>query len=183
MSDLKINFLKKRRAISEKEYLRERKLFVISLTGFLGLFVVMLVLFGLQFFNLWQIKKTKAKLDKAESKLAGLKEVSARQLYLRSRLDIVKDFLNSRVKSREAIEKIFSLDIPGVVVANVTFVDEQDIMASLEANSVIALSRAFEWFKESNFFIQVVNKGVSKLVNGSYTAQLILTIPREGTGQ
>ncbi len=178
MGDLRINLLKKKRAISEAEYLKEKKIFVISLTLFLGLFLIMCVFFGLQMFELWQLKKTKTQIEKAEMRLSDLKVITQNQLYLRSRLDLVEDFLNSRVKGREAIERVFSLKIPGVVVANVSFADNQILKLRLNAVSVIALEETFNWFKHDDFFLQVVNRGVSKLENGHYTMQLELTMPK-----
>ena len=179
MAELKINLLKKRRAISEKEYLREKKLFIMALTGFLSLFLVMSVFFGLQMFNLWQLKKVKAKVSKAEARLTDLKPVTQGQLYLRSRLDLVRDFLKSRVKGREAVERVFSLNLPGVVVASVSFGDKQILRMRLKATSAMALDEAFKWLEEDNFFLQAVNRGISRLEDGSYTMQLELTMPKD----
>ncbi len=177
--DLKINLLKKRRAISEKEYLRERKMFVFALTGFLGLFLLMSVFFGLEMFDLWKLKKTKNRVAKAESRLSELQLVTKGQLYLRSRLNLVKDFLDSRVKGREAVERVFSLNLPGVVVSGVSFTDNQVLEVRLRAKSVSALDEAFQWLKNDNFFLQVVNRGVSRMENGSYDMQLELTMPKD----
>ncbi len=178
MGKLEINLLKTRRAISEKEYLRERKMFVISLTTFLSLFLIMSVFFGLQMFELWQVKKTKTQVNKAEARLADLNIVTQNQLYLRSRLDLVRDFLKTRVRGREAVERVFSLNVPGVVVASVSFGDKQILRVRLNAVSVIALDETFRWLKSDDFFLQVINRGVSKLENGEYTMQLELTMPQ-----
>ena len=152
---------------------------MISLTVFLSLFLVMVVFFGFQLWHSWQIKRVKVEISKIETKLSGLQEVTQSQLYLRSRLNLIRGFLGSRVKSRESIERVFSLDLPGVVVANAFFVDEQVLNVRLETDSVEALSRSFQWLKDDDFFLQAVNRGVSRLSSGGYTMQVELTIPKE----
>lgn len=175
---LSINLLKDKYALSEKDYQKEKRYLYYGVVAFVGATVVTLALGLWSIFLAGKLGKIETTITQATAELAGLTEANAEQVYLKSRLELITKFLDNRAVEREALQKVFSLSIPGVVVASVGFEDKGTLMVQMTASDVEALTQAIATFGEStDFFVQVVGRGVTKSQDGSYQVQISLTLP------
>lgn len=174
-----INLLKDKYALSEEDFQKEKKFLQYSVVFFVVVTVVTSALGLWTIFLANRLSGIETRIAVATKELASLTDASAEQLYLKSRLQLITSFLDNRSVEREALQKIFSTSIPGVVVSGVKFESDSTILVQLTATDAETFSNAITSFgKSSNFFTQVVNRGVTKGQDGTYQVQLLLTIPR-----
>ena len=182
--DIGINLLKRRSGITQKQYILEKKVFTWSIISFVLVVVVSIVIFVMNLLNTRKLENVEEGIAEMNAKFAGMQEANFRQLYLKNRLGLIESFFTSRVASREALQRVFSIDVPGVNVAGVSFEGETVIKLQLNAFNINSLSDVYEYFEaEDGFFIQVVNRGVSRNDVGEYVMQLELTLPKGDDGQ
>lgn len=176
--ELGINLLKKRSAISRKQRQLEKKLFGWSMVVFVVVVVSSIVIFVMNLLAVRNLEKTETEIKRINSELVGLQEANFRQLYLKNRLQLVGDFFRSRISGREAIQRIFSIDIPGVTISGVTFESDTELALQLDSKNIHPLNEAYEYFGGvETFFPQVINRGVSRMDEGEYIMQLDLIMP------
>ncbi|MFH2019722.1 MAG: hypothetical protein ABII80_03865 [bacterium] len=176
----KINFLKNTPTLSDQSYQKERDYFRYSIVGVIVVIVIMLGGFIWQYVLTRRFEETENRITEMNQQLIGLTEASAQQIYLKSRLKLIEQFLSDRTVSREAIQQVFSLTIPGVIVSGVSFEDDNTITLQTEADDVLSFANLVDYFSEdTRFFLQVVSKGVSRSDVGVYQMQLSLTLPQE----
>lgn len=181
MAEVKINLLKKRRGITESQYIAERRAFIASVIVILVVVLIATVFFVLQILSSRQLDNVEADISAVEEKLIGLNDASIRQLYLKNRLDMVSMFFDSRVEDREALQQVFSLDMPGVVITGASFESEDTVALQLTADSVLALDSAYLYFEnEDTYFVESINRGITKNEDNTYTMRLDLTLPTGG---
>ncbi len=181
--DISVNLLKKRRGISEKLWQTEYKLFRSVVVAFLVLTVVVLVVFLWTLLLSRRISAVVQDSEKVRAQFAGLEGANVQQLYLKNRLKLLQQFFLERVSTREALERVFAIDIPGVVVLDVSFETDTLISMRIGALGVGELEKAYEFFSEAEdmFFNKVVNRGVTRVDDGSYTMEIELTVPKGST--
>ena len=174
-----VNLIKNRHSISEVEYQKERSMFKASITAAVVVVVVTLAVSIWQFMLTLTLNKIEKEIAASSSDLQSLSEASAMQIYLKSRLNLITSFLDDRSVSREAMQKIFAIDIPGVTISGLSFESDSTISLKATSTSVIALSQLVDYISTKNdFFIQVVSQGLSRSDDGSYQMNLLLTIPK-----
>jgi len=179
--DISINLLKQPTGLTQSQYEKEEKIFRSSIIVFLTVIVLTIALFAWQFFTTSQLKSTQREIETTERQLSGLKDANDKQLYLKTRLQIIGEFLNSRINVREAIQQIFSIDIEGVSITGASFENERVVSLSLSSSNVLSLDKAYDYFEDQDlFFPQVINNGVNRTDLGDYSMTLELTIPFEG---
>jgi hypothetical protein len=182
MSAMKINLLKNRKVLSEKDYLQEQVLLrysVVTLT------VIVVVTVAVSIWNLFlstRLSGIEKSIATSSSKLQGLTDANARQVYLKSRLQLITDFLDKRGIAREALQRIYSLNIPGATVTAVMFASDTVVSIQVSSRSQASLNDVIAYYqKDSEFFTQVVSRGVSLGTDGAYDIRLDLTIPKGKT--
>lgn len=176
---LSINLLKKTKALSERQYSLEKKIVKITLIFFLIIVAFTIALFVWLSILSVSISTVEKKIDDANSELAGLQTASVMQLYIKSRLNLVAGFLQNRAKTRESLQRIFSLPLEGVTVSSAVFEDETHLKIQLTTNSIKTFDQAYSLFENSReFFVDVVNNGVTQAEDGAYTTSLTLTLPK-----
>lgn len=176
---VKINLLKNRHTLTEKEYQQEQKYYRYSIMVITVSVVVALILSGWQFILTRNLNSLEKQFAQYTKDLQGLAQANAKQLYLKSRLKLISNFMTERSVSRQALQKIFSLDLPGVSVSSATFEGDNTLHIQATAKDVIVFGQMVEYFsKDSGFFLQVVSKGVSRLEDGAYQMDLLLTLPK-----
>lgn len=175
-----VNFLKNIPTLSEREYLKERLYFKYSIV--FGIFTILSVIVLI----IWQLtltrkfKKIEERIDTSNKRLSGLVEASAQQIYLKSRLQLLKSYFSERTASREAIQEIFSLSLPGVTISSASFESDSVINLKATANDVLNLANLVDYFSnETDYFLQTVSKSLHRLDTGGYQMELLLTIPKE----
>lgn len=179
--ELGINLLKKPTGLTQSQYELEEKLLRSSVVVFLVIVVISIALFAWQLITTAQLNNTKREIETTERQLVGLKDASDKQLYIKKRLELIGEFLNSRVNTREAIQQVFSIDVDGVTISSASFEDEKTITMTVSAVNVLALDEVYAYFEQRDlFFPQIINRGVSRTDEGDYTMTLELTIPFEG---
>lgn len=181
MVNLRVNLLKNRRTLSENDYRREQTVFRLAV---LGLIVVVVVTAALSIWNFWlsrRLLQIESGITKASNEMKGLTEANARQIYLKSRLKLISLFLTERSVSRESMQKVFSLSIPGASITSLSFLTETIIAVQVSSLDITVLNEVVTYYQgDSSFFTQVVSRGVSRAKDGSYELELELTIPKGG---
>lgn len=176
---IKINLLKNRHTLSEAEYQRELKYYKYSMIVAVAVVVITTAVSIWQFVLTRQLNSLEAKIGKSTQELLGLSEANAKQVYLKSRLKLITSFLNDRSIARQSLQRIFSIDIPGVSVSGARFESENVIHMQALAEDILAFTKLVDYFEQdSDFFIQVVSRGISRQQDGKYQMDLLLTIPK-----
>jgi len=176
---LAVNLIKNRHSLSEKDYKREREVFRYSMVGLVIVVVITLAVSIWQFVLTTELNKVEVSITNSTKELQELSEANAMQVYLKSRLKLITSFLDDRSVSREALQRVFSLDIPGVDVVGASFESDTTISVQAKANDVISFERLIEYVSnENDFFIQVVSQNVTRSEDGAYQMDILLTIPK-----
>ncbi len=177
-SGMRVNLLKNRRVLSEKDYLREKKFLQSSI---IGLVVIVFVTVAMAIWNLvlsQRLKGIEEKITKASSVMQGLSEANAEQVYVKNRLSLIGNFLDDQSIARESLQKVLSLSLPGVTIGGMSFLSENEISLSVSADSQPALKEAIAYYEQKDsYFPQVVSQGVSRSKEGKYEMKLVLTLP------
>lgn len=174
-----INLLKNRHTLSEAEYQRERNFYRYAM---LSLVMVMVVTVAI---SIWQLVLSRelasleSSIGASTKELAGLSSANAKQIYLKSRLKLITAFLDDRSVARQALQRIFSINIPGVSVSGASFESESVLSVQATANDVLSLSQLIDYLTNDNdFFLQIVSRGITRLPDGKYQMDVSLTIPK-----
>lgn len=177
-----VNLLKNRRTLSEKEYQREQQLLRIAV---LSLVVTLFITIALSIWNYLlssRLGSIETAITRSSKDMQGLTAANAQQVYLKSRLKLITTFLDDRTVSRESIQRVFSLNIPGATITSTTFLTDNVIAIQVSSNSVAVLNKVIAYYQtDSSYFMQVVSRGLSRGKDGSYDLQLELTIPNTNT--
>lgn len=178
MVDIRTNLLKNRRTLSEKDYEFERNLFRWAI------FVLIVVVVAVLAFSVWNLVLTRrlsnieGGLTKTSKELQGLSAASAQQVYLKSRLKLVTQFLTERSVIRESLQKIFSSNIDGAYISGASFESESLIAVSYIATETSSLSQLLSYYTaDTDYFTQAVSKGITRSFDGSYQMKVLLTLP------
>lgn len=175
-----INLLKDKYSLSEKDYQKEKQYLQYSAVMFAFIFVVSTSMGLWSLFLSRRLSLAEADISRATAELANLADANAQQIYLKSRLNLITSFLSGRSVEREAMQKVFSIDIPGVVVSGAGFEGENTIRMQLTASNVESFAQAVDYLsKSSSFFTQVVSSGISRTQDSKYQMQILLTIPKK----
>lgn len=180
MVDVQTNLLKNRQTLSEKDYQRERSYLRISVIG-LVLVVVLVVAISIWNFVLSRkLAGIEGAMTKSSKEMQSLAQASAQQVYLKSRLNLITEFLSGRVVTRESLQKVFTVTIPGTHVVGVSFLDDSTLSVQYEASYSKPLSELLSYYQaDTGYFTQVVSTGLTRSVEGSYQLSLVLGIPKE----
>ncbi|MBP9670000.1 hypothetical protein KBD75_01215 [Candidatus Woesebacteria bacterium] len=178
MVDVRTNLLKNRPTLSEKEYEQERRYLR---SAVVSLVVVVVVVIALSVWNLVLTKRlatTEKSLANASKEMQGLSLASAQQIYLKSRLNLVTEFLKDRSIARESLQKIFSMNFDGVHVSGMAFESETVLSITYTANSTKSLDDLIRYYEADNgYFTQAVSQGISRSKDGNYQLIVALTLP------
>lgn len=182
MVDIKINLLKNRHTLSEKEYQQERKYLRYSV---MGLIVVVVVVVSLSLWNFVlarNLANIETSITSASKEMQGLAKASAQQVYLKSRLQLVTKFLSEKTKTRESLQKIFSTNITGVHVSSVAFVSDNVLSVQYASDSTVSLNQLLSYYEsDTGYFTQAVSRGLSRTKDGTYQMTVELTLPEGST--
>lgn len=177
-SGMKINLLKNRRILSEKDYIREKKLLQSMVIG-LVLVVFITVAMAIWNFVLSQkLKGIEEEIAKASSQMQGLAEANAEQVYVKNRLNLIGNFLDDQAIARESLQMVLALSLPRVSIGSISFESPNEISVTVSAENQSALKEALAYYqKVDGFFPQVVSTGLIRNNEGGYEMKLILTLP------
>ena len=179
MVDVRTNLLKNRHTLSEKEYQRERNFLRQSMIGFIVVFVVLIGLSAWNFVLSSKLANIEKAITSSTKDMQGLIQASAKQVYLKSRLQLVTGFLADRSLVRESLQKIFAVNIAGTHVAGMTFESENTLAVTYEAESVSTLNDLIKYYEtDTGYFVQAVSRGVNRSKEGKYQVALALTLPK-----
>jgi hypothetical protein len=182
MVNVSVNLLKNHRTLSERDYLRERQMLRLSV---LVMVVVVFISIALSIWNFLlsrRLLSIEEAISTASREMQGLTEANAQQIYLKSRLKLITTFLDERSISREALQSVFSLNIPGATISSAAFLSDSIIAVQVTARSASILNDVISYYQgDSSFFTQVVSRGVSRAKDGTYQLELELTIPKGGS--
>lgn len=177
-SGMKVNLLKNRRVLSEKDYLREKQLLQYSV---IGLVLVVLVTISLALWNFvlsQKLKSIEEEITRSSTQMQGLSEANAEQVYVKNRLSLIGSFLDDQAIARESLQKVLALSLPGVTFGGMSFESNNEILVTVSADSQPALRDALAYYQQKDgYFPQVVSQGVSRNKEGRYEMKLVLTLP------
>lgn len=176
---MKINLLKDRRVLTEKEYTQERNVLrwsavALSIVTVLGIAVFLwnMILSG-------RLSTIESSITKASKELSGLAEANAEQIYIKNRLQLISGFLAERQVAREALQQVLTLTIPGVTIGGISTDEDGEIVVSVLADNLDALNSTINYYKGQNsFFTQSVSRGITRDKDGKYTMNVGLQIPK-----
>lgn len=182
MADIRTNLLKNRQVLSEKDYQKEQNYLRIAIMGLVA------VVIGVISLSLWTFVLTR-KLSGIEQAITtvskdmqGFTQASAEQMYLKTRLKLVMDFLGGRTLTRESLQNVLSIKIPGTHISGLDFQDENTLVVQYASADAAALGQLIEYFQaDKNYFSQVLSKGLSKSRDGGYQLSLVLSLPAKGS--
>lgn len=176
---LKINLIKNRHTLSEKDYQKERAYFRYSLILSVVITVITVAVSLWQFLLTRELSQIEASITSSTQKLQGLAQANAKQIYLKSRLKLISGFLDDRAVSRQAIQKVFSIQIPDVSISGLTFESDNTLKVQATALNVQAFGQLIEYIsKDSGFFLQILSQNVTRNDTGEYVMSMLLTIPK-----
>ncbi len=177
---MRVNLLKNRRVLSEKDYLREKKFLQGAV---IGTIIVVFVTVAMAIWNFalsQRLNGIETEITQTSAQLQGLAEANAEQVYVKNRLGLIGNFLDEQAVARESLQKILALALPGVAIGGLTFESENEIVITVSAETQSALGAALSYYQDSeSYFPQVVSQGVTRNMDGSYSIKLLLTLPSE----
>lgn len=183
MVQVSVNLLKNRRTLSEHDYIQEQKVLKSSV---LALVVCVFVVIALSIWNYLLSNKLagiESAIASSSRDMQGLTAANAQQIYLKSRLKLITAFLDDRSLSRQSLQTIFSLSIPGATITSAAFLTDNVIAIQVDSASITVLNDVVAYYQaDSTFFTQVVSRGVTRTKDGGYELQLELTIPTSAAG-
>lgn len=178
MVNIKINLLKNRPALSEREYQREHNVLRWSLVA-----LVMIVL-GVVALSLWKVvlvrnlTEVETEMAAASRDIQGLVQANASQIYLKSRLKLITAYLTERTVIRESLQKVLANDVAGTHVDGASFIEDNLLRIQVAAGTNEALEEALKYYQASGAsFVQVVSRGITRSRDGQYQLTLDLTLP------
>lgn len=179
MVDVRTNLLKNRQTLSEKDYQKERK---VLRGAIVALVVTVVIAVSLSIWNLMLTRELggiEKSITATSKEMQGLTQASAQQIYLKSRLKLVTDFLHDRSITREALQKVLSTNIPGTHISGLDFESEYAMGVQYIADDSSALSALLDYYEgDTDYFIQSVSRGLTKSRDGSYQLSLSLSLPQ-----
>lgn len=180
MVNVSTNLLKNRRTLSEKDYLRERMIFKYCVVGLVMVVVVAISLAVWSMFLTSKLAGIERGIKTAASEMEGLAQANAQQVYLKSRLSLITDFLSSRASTRESLQKVLSTEIVGTHIAGVSYLDDSTLLVQYSSEESTALDGLVTYYEsDTNYFTQVVSSGLTRSKDGTYLLSLALTIPKK----
>jgi len=179
MVDVRTNLLKNRRTLSEKDYQKERGYLRYSVVGMVIVIVMVVALSIWNLFLAGKMSRIEQSIESASKEMEGLVQANAQQVYLKSRLSLITDFLDSRTQARESLQKVLSTSIDGTHVSGVAFEDENTLSVQYTADAHTPLSSLLSYYeKDTDYFVQVTSGGISRTKDGKYQLALSLTLPK-----
>lgn len=181
MVDVRVNLLKNRKVLSEKDYQRERAILQWSVVAMVVVLVIVLALSVWTYILTKQLSTIEKQMVASSKEMQGLVQASAQQIYLKSRLQLVKGFLTDRSLMRKALQKILSTNIPNTHIAGLEFLDPTSLGVSVVADDVRSLDVLLTYFQgDTDYFTQVVSRGLTRTRDGSYQLNMELSLPPGG---
>lgn len=176
---LKINLIKNRHTLSEKDYQRERTYFRYASIFAVTVTVITVAVSLWQFVLTRELSQIENSITTATQQLQGFAEANAKQIYLKSRLKLISSFLDDREVARQAIQKVFSIQIPGVSISGLSFETENTLDIQATAHDVLAFGQLIDYVsRDDGFFLQIISRNVTRNESGEYVMNLLLTIPK-----
>lgn len=180
MVDVRTNLLKNRPTLSEKDYQKEQKYLRWSVTS--SVFVVVVVI-ALSIWNLVlssQLSKIEQSLASKLKDMQGLTKASSQQIYLKSRLNLVTGFLKGRSFVRESLQKILSINIADTHIVDLSFISETTMSVQYNATNASSLKELLSFYEtNTDYFTQVVSRGITRSADGTYQIAMELTMPKD----
>lgn len=176
---MRINLLKNHRVLSEKDYLREKKLAQGALI-FLTVVVVITIAMAIWNFVLAQkLAGIEKSITKANTSMQGLSEANVEQVYVKNRLKLIGTFMDEQTIARDALQQVLALSLPNVTIGGITFVESEEIRVIINASTQQALEESLKYYERGDgFFTQVVNEGIAKTKDGTYEMRVRLSLPK-----
>lgn len=182
MVNLTVNLLKNRPSLSESEYNRERQILGGAIVAgvVVGGIVIALTVWNLILTR--RIAQAQAEITQANSEMQNLASASASQIYLKSRLKLITNYLTDRSTIRESLQRVLNTGVAGTYVNSASFVDPQLMEVQFTAETSADLRELLSYYQDQNsFFNQVVSRGISRTREGNYQLTLELTVPKGGS--
>lgn len=176
---MRINLLKNHRVLSEKEYLREKRL---AQSSVLVLVVVVIITIAMAIWNFVLAQKLagiEKSITKANTSMQGLSEANVEQVYVKNRLKLIGNFMDEQTIAREALQQVLALSLPDVTIGGISFNDDEEIRVVVTSATQVALEESLKYYEqEDGFFTQVVNEGIAKTKDGFYEMKVRLSLPK-----
>lgn len=173
-----VNLLKKTRVLTEKQYQIERKVLILGVMAFCMVILTLAMTFAWQVIVSAQVKKIDKEIAELTIQNDKLKVANAQQIFIKSRLKLIGDFVSGRAQIREALQRVFALGTAGVTIAIASFTDKNALRIQATADTIGSFDEFYRYLEQDNgFFVRVVNRGTSGSVEGIYSIDLELTLP------
>ena len=93
---------------------------------------------------------------------------------------MVTGFLSERSTTRESLQKVLSTEVVGSHVAGLTFEDDLVLGVDYVSDNITTLDDLLKFYQaDTNYYTQVVSKGISRAKDGTYKLSLSLSLPKE----
>lgn len=182
MANYAVNLLKNRPILSEREYQRERQIFLVSIVSAILVAVVVVALTAWNLILSRRIAGAQAEITKANTEMQDLATASASQIYLKSRLKLITSYLTDRSTIRESLQRVLNTGVAGTYVNSASFVDEQILEVQVTAETSADLRELLAYYEDKNtYFTQVVSRGIVRTREGNYQVTLELSVPKGGS--
>lgn len=179
MVDVRTNLLKYRHVLSEKDYQKEQNFLRLSISAMIIVVLVVIALSAWSYVLTGRLSKIEQSLTTTSKDLQNYSQASAQQIYLKSRLQLVTNFLENRSLTRESLQKILSTEFPGTHISSLDFKDETTLSVVYSMRDVASLDKLISYYSmDTSYYTQVVSNGLSRVRDGSYTLSLLLTLPK-----
>jgi Tfp pilus assembly protein PilN len=173
-----VNLLKKTRVLTEKQYQIERKALIIGVMSFCMIILTLGMTFAWQVIVSAQVKNIDSQIAELTAQNEKLKVANTQQIFIKSRLKLIGDFMSSRAQIREALQRVFALGSEGVTVSSASFTDKNALRIQATADTLANFDTFYNYLEQDNgFFVSIVNKGSSASNEGKYNLDLTLALP------
>ena len=178
---LQINLLKSHRVLSEKDYIKEYSIFKLAIVSLIVAIIVVLSLGAWNWIVTRELLDVEKAITAASNQIKGLAKANAEHVYVKSRLNLVNKFMDEQEITRESLQQVLSIQIPGLAVGGIIFEDDKTIKLTMIARDQVALSQAIDHYKKNEqYFSQVSVESLSRDANGRYEMTVKLLMPQTG---
>lgn len=175
-----INFLKGRHKQLNKLQLLDQKWFKISL-GVLGIVVVIFVIvLSARLWIAYQVRTVISRQEQLKQRIQLLEKNEQSYVIFAAKLQVLTELLAQRKNKKEAIQYFSSLFDPSVLISNITYAADDNILSfTLKAPTIFSLDAIFSSLQQPQLkdqFEQVEKSDLRRSEDGSYSMQVTITL-------
>lgn len=176
-----INFVRHRRRELTKLEVQDHHNFRYGLYGFVGVLVVLLVVMGVRFFLVSQIKASTDRSTALKQSIKNKQAVEEEYLILMKKVQVITDLFGQRREKQQALSYFSSLFDPEVIISELNYdADTNTLSFTLRAPSVFSMKKVFDTLRSADVKVTYPTFRITQLsraMDASYNMDINLPLP------